>query len=117
MRRAQILLKADADGPNWSDKEIAEAFDCSRHSVEVIRERLVTKGFEETLHRKQRLEGSRKKILSGEQEAEVIALRLGAPPSGYGQWTLRLLSDQIVELGIAESISYETTRQTLKKMV
>ena len=117
VRRAQILLKADADGPDWSDLEIAEAFDCSRHSVEVIRERLVTKGFEEALHRKQRLEGSRKKILSGEQEAEVIAMRLGTPPDGYGQWTLRLLSDQIVELGIVESISYETVRQTLKKMV
>lgn len=116
VRRAQILLKADADGPGWTDNEIAEAFDCSLRSIEVIRERLVTRGFEETINRKPLLQGPRKKILSGEQEAMVIAARLGEPPKGYGQWTLRLLSERVVELGIAESISYETVRRTLKKM-
>jgi hypothetical protein len=118
VRRAQILLKADAgaDGPRWPDSQIADAFDCSVRSVELIRERLVTKGFEDTINRKPLLEAPRKKLLSGEQEALVIATRLGEPPTGYGQWTLRLLADKVVELGIAESISYETVRRTLKKM-
>jgi hypothetical protein len=55
------------------------------------------------------------KIVSGKQEARVIALRLGPPPKGYANWTLRLLARRVVELEIAESISHETVRRTLKK--
>src|ERR1700726_1183134 len=51
VRRAQILLKADADGPNWTDERIAEAFSCRTRTVERLRLRLVEQGFEETLHR------------------------------------------------------------------
>lgn len=115
VRRAQILLKADANGPNWADEKIAEAFDCSRRGVEIIRERLVTEGFEAALNRKKRETPPRPKILDGEQEAQLIAMRLGSPPKGYGSWSLRLLANQVVELGIAEAISYETVRRTLKK--
>ena len=53
-RRAQILLKADADGPGWTDAKIAEAFDCRTKTVENIRERFVTNGFELTLNGKPR---------------------------------------------------------------
>ena len=55
------------------------------------------------------------KLLSGEQEARIIATRLGSPPPGYAHWTLRLLARKVVELGIVESVSYETVRRTLKK--
>jgi hypothetical protein len=54
-------------------------------------------------------------LLDGEQEAEIIALRLGPPPKGYANWTLRLLSRKVVELGVVETISHETVRRTLKK--
>lgn len=57
----------------------------------------------------------RVKRLDGEQEAQVIALRLGQPPVGFANWSLRLLAGQVVELGIADSVSHETIRQTLKK--
>ena len=57
----------------------------------------------------------REKILNGKQEAKVIALRLGKPPSGFANWSLRLLADRVVELGIVDAISHETVRQTLKK--
>lgn len=112
--RAQVLLKADADGPNWIDTKIADAFDCSTKTVENIRERLVTEGFETTLHGrlKKRVRG---KVLDGEQEAKIIALRLGQPPQGFANWTLRLLAAQAVALEIAESVSHETLRRTLKK--
>src|SRR5262245_60174233 len=50
VRRAQILLKADADGPNWTDGQIADAFSCRTRTVEKIRQRLVERGFEDTLH-------------------------------------------------------------------
>ena len=113
--RAQILLKADANGPNWTDERIVEAFGCRRQTVEGVRQRLVTEGFETVLNGKQRLNPPREKLLSGEQEAELIALRLGSPPAGYGSWTLQLLKNNMIALEIVESISHETIRQTLKK--
>jgi transposase len=115
VRRAHILLKADADGPAWTDAEIAEAFDCRTKTVENIRERLVREGFDITLNGKPRVE-PRPKLLDGEQEAKLIAMRLGPPPAGFSNWTLRLLAEQVVALEIAESISHETVRRTLKKM-
>ena len=115
VRRAQILLKADADGPNWTDKKIAEAFSCRTKTVENIRQRLVTDGFEIALNGKKRDTPPRQKLLDGEQEAKVIALRLGEPPKGFANWTLRLLAKQVVELEIVDSVSHETLRKTLKK--
>jgi hypothetical protein len=56
------------------------------------------------------------KLLTGDQEARIIATRLGAPPKGYNNWTLRLLARKVVELEIVEAVSYETVRRTLKKM-
>jgi Homeodomain-like domain len=114
VRRARILLKADADGPNWTDAKIAEAFDCRTHSVECLRERLVTEGFEVALCGKPKSR-VRDKVLDGEQEAKIIALRLGPPPKGFANWTLRLLAEKAVALEIVESVSHETIRRTLKK--
>lgn len=75
----------------------------------------MTEGFAQTLDGKRRDMPPTEKILSGKQEARVIALRLGPPPKGYANWTLRLLARRVVELEIAESISHETVRRTLKK--
>jgi Homeodomain-like domain len=114
VRRARILLKADADGPGWTDARIAEAFDCRTQTVENIRESLVTEGFETTVQGKPKSR-VRGKVLDGEQEAKIIALRLGQPPKGFSHWTLRLLAEEAVALEIVESVSYETVRRTLKK--
>jgi hypothetical protein len=81
-KRAVALL-------NWTDARIADAFDCRTHSVECLRERLVTEGFEVALHGKPKSR-VRSKVLDGEQEAKIIALRLGSPPKGFANWTLRL---------------------------
>ena len=115
VRRAQILSKADADGPNWTDHRIAEAFGCRTKTVENIRQRLVECGFRETLDGGKRETPPVEKLLGGDQEARIIATRLGSPPPGYASWTLRLLARKVVELGIVEFISYETVRRTLKK--
>jgi hypothetical protein len=117
VRRAQVLLKADAAGPNWTDKEIAEAFSCRTQTVANIRFRLVAEGFDAVLNGKKRTKPPRSKLLDGEQEAKVIALRLGPAPKGYANWSLRLLADKIVELEIVDSVSHETVRRTLKKTV
>lgn len=115
VKRAQILLKADVNGSNWTDERIAEAFLCRVTTVHNVRRQLVTEGFERVLNRKKRKSPPRKKILDGEQEAKLIALRLGPPPKGFGSWSLRLLANQVVELGIVDSISHTTVSTTLKK--
>ena len=88
VRRAHILLKADSNGPGRSDQKTAEAFDCTTRTVEALRERLVTEGFEAALNRKKRATPPNAKALTGEQEAQLIAMRLGSPPDAYGSWTL-----------------------------
>ena len=115
VRRAQVLLKADADGPAWTDARIAEAFGCRTKTVENLRQRFVTAGFEVTLHGQPRLKPPCPKLLDGAQEAKLIAMRLGPPPPGFSNWTLRLLAEKVVALELVESISYETVRRTLKK--
>ncbi len=117
VRRAQILLKVDADGPAWTDARVAEAFCCRRETVERIRQRFVEAGFQETLDGKKRALPPTPKLLTGEEEAKVIATRLGPPPKGYANWTLRLLARKLVELEIVETVSYQTVRRTLKKTV
>lgn len=116
VRRAQILLKADVDGPNWTDEAIAEAYLCRTQTVANIRQRCVTEGFEVTLQGRKRANPPSPKRLNGEQEAKVIALRLGPPPKGFANWSLRLLAERVVALEIVDTISHETLRQTLKKM-
>lgn len=116
VRRANMLLQADANGPGWTDKRIAEAYRCRTKTVENVRQRFVERGFRETLEGRHPENPPRAKLLDGKQEAKVIATRLGKPPKGYANWTLRLLARKVVELEIAEAISPQTVLRTLKKM-
>ena len=115
VRRAQILQKADADGPGWTDSRISEAFDCRVQTIENLRKRLVTEGFELALEGKKRQTPPTQPLLDGKGEATLISMRLGQPPAGYGRWTLQLLADELVALEVVDSISHESVRQTLKK--
>ena len=112
VKRANILLKAQR---GWTDEKIAEALDCRTSTVERVRRRFVEAGFGQTLAGKKRSKPPVEKILNGEQEAKIIAMRLGDPPKGFGKWTLRLLARKVVELEIVEAISHQTIRRTLKK--
>ena len=116
-RRAQSLLKADADGPGWLDVKIAEAFNCRVQTIEHVRKRLVTAGFDLALNGQKRQEPPTLPKLDGEAEAQLIAMRLGKPPSGYGHWTLQLLADEMVALEIVDAISHETVCTVRKKTV
>lgn len=115
VRRAQLLLKADAAGPAWSDRQLAEAFSWRTKTGENIRQPFVLAGFEQALERKKRQTPPTENTLDGVQEAKVIALRLGLPPNGDVAWSLRVLTRKVIALEIVESVSYETVRQTLKK--
>lgn len=115
IKHAHILLKADADAGDWPDEQIVEAFECHRNTVENVRKRFVLEGLDAALERKKRLTPPRKKIIDGEQEAKIIALSRTTPPPGRAKWSLRLLADKIVELGIVESASHMTVQRVLKK--
>jgi hypothetical protein len=115
IRRAQVLLKIDADGPKWTDQQAAEAFGMRTNTVAEIRQRFVEEGLERALDRKQPDEPPRRRTLDGVGEARLIAMACGEPPEGRGRWTLRLLAGQLVELAIVDGISHETVRRTLKK--
>lgn len=115
VRRAQILLKADADGPSWTDARIADAFSCRIQTIENLRKRCVTESFERALNGKKRQSPPTPPLLDGKGEAKLISMRLGKPPAGYGKWSLQLLADELVALDVVDSISHETVRKTLKK--
>ena len=115
IKHAHILLKTDANGPNWTDERTAEAFGCHAQTVRNIRKRFFEEGLSAALGRSKPAKPPRSPKLDGADEARLIALSCSEPPEGYGHWTLRLLSDKLVELDIVDSISKETVRQVLKK--
>jgi transposase len=115
IRHANILLKADADGPAWKDEQIADSFSVHVNTVIGVRQRFVERGLEAALNRKKQDYPSRTPIIDGEKEAKLIALRCSQPPEGCARWTLRLLASKAVEMQIVDTISYETVRQTIKK--
>ena len=115
-RRARVLLKADegSEGPAWPDERIAEAFELSAGGVAGIRRRFCQRGLEGTVRRKAPDREYERK-LDGEKEAELIRLACSEAPDGRSAWSLRLLADEMVELGIVDTLSHETVRRTLKK--
>jgi hypothetical protein len=114
--RARVLLLADQaeGGPAKSDPEIIDALGCGRATVERVRKQFVEEGLEESLHPKPSTRVYQRR-LDGKAEAHLIAIACGPPPEGRCRWTLRLLGDRLVELGIVESVAHETVRRTLKK--
>lgn len=114
LSRARILLKADVDGPAWSDPEIADAFDVGVSTIHRLRQRLVEEGLEAALARRPSSQQRVKKI-DGAKEAHLIVIACSSAPEGRARWTLQLLADKMVELQLVDSISAETVRTTLKK--
>lgn len=116
IKHANILLKVDAEGPNWSDEEAADAFGCHANTVKNVRQRFVEQGFEAALERKKQARPSRERVFDGESEARLIATSCSEPPEGRAAWTLELLADRMVELEIVPAVSATTVGRTLKKM-
>ena len=115
IKHANILLKADADGPAWTDERIAEAVGCRVRTVENVRRRCVLEGLEAALQRKEQTTPRRERKLDGEGEARLIALACSQPPDGRGHWTLEMLADELVRMKVVDSISGQTVWRTLKK--
>jgi transposase len=114
-RRAGILLKADADGPDgWTDEEIADHLETSRMTVQRVRQQFAREGLDATLHRKKPT-GRQYRKLDGRQEAELVALACSEPPAGHARWTMTLLAGRLVELAVVEAIDPATVWRTLQK--
>ena len=115
-RHARMLLKLDQgpEGPAWPDTAVAASFDCTARSAERLRRRLVERGLDAALQHGNR--GCyRARALDGAAEAHLIALACGDAPEGYNRWTVRLLADQMVVLGVVESCSKSSVHRVLKK--
>src|SRR5215472_13111544 len=115
--KARILLKADVSeaGKGGSDNRIIEALETSPSMVYRVRKQLVEEGFEAVLSRNPRAMPAVARIFDGEKEAKLIALACSKPPKGRARWTLRLLENKVVELGIVDRASDSTIHRTLKK--
>jgi len=98
---------------SYTDTEIATALHLGVSTVERIRKRFVEGGLEWALRERPRPGGTPK--LQGKDEAWVIALACSTPPNGRERWTMQLLADRVVEVGLVNTISDETIRRTLKK--
>lgn len=114
--RARLLLKVDEgpEGPSWTDAQAAEALEVAEGTVAALRRRFCKRGLRGTVERKSPDRAYETK-LDGEQEARLMRLACSEAPEGRSEWSLRLLAGRMVELGLVDSISHETVRQTLKK--
>lgn len=115
IRHANILLKADADGPGWTDVRIAEAFGCHPRTVENVRRRIVMQGLDAAIARKKQDRPSRERKLDGDGEARLVTIACSEAPDGRDRWTLQLMADELVRLRVVDTISDQTVRRTLKK--
>ena len=112
VKRAQILLAADS---GKVDEEISSTLQVHVNTVERIRKRFVEGGLDHALTEDYRPGGQSK--LDGKGEAVLVALACSDPPAGRAQWTMQLLADRLVSLGVVEQISDETVRKHLKKTI
>ena len=110
INRARILLKSDE---GWSAPQVAAALDTSPRTVFRTKRRYSEEGLDGVLH--DHPQANRYRKLDDKAAAHLIALACSDAPEGHEHWTLQLLADQVVELGLVETLSYETVRLKLKK--
>ena len=117
LTKARILLKADVSdaGEGWSDSQIVRALGAGLCLVQRTRRQLVEQGLEAALSRKPRATPAVAPIFDGEKQAKLTALACSTPPEGYARWSLRLLEQKVVELGIVDRASDSTIGRALKK--
>ena len=116
LTHARVLLQTDTgpQGPAWTDAQIRGALAVSERTVARIRRAFVDEGLDAALHRRPRAVPKARK-LDGQAEAHLIALQCSPPPDGRDRWTLALLTEHFVALGVSPPVSDETVRRTLKQ--
>lgn len=115
LTRARILLKADENAADWTDRQIAEALDVAIRTVEDVRKRFADGCVRAAITRRPQPARPEKRKIDGPAEAKLTMLACSAAPEGHARWTLNLLAGRMVELKFVDSISHETVRKALKK--
>jgi hypothetical protein len=115
LAHARILLLADTHGENSPDEDIVTALGTSLRSVARVRQRFVTQGLLAAIDRKSQPPRPDKIKIKGDIEQRLVQLACSDPPQGRCHWTLQMLADELVVLGLVDTVSVETVRQALKK--
>ena len=115
-KRCDVLLQADESvGKPATQEEISIRCGVCDITVYTVVKDCDTQGVEYCLRRRKHEKPPRAAIVTGEKEARIVAMACGAAPEGRSRWTVRLLAEKVVELGVMEAVSHETIRTTLKK--
>lgn len=116
-RAAYILLNCDEGDYSHkvTNEQISKVLRVGMRTIDRVKKKFVEEGFEATLERRATSRKYEIKV-DGDMEAKLVSLCCSEPPVGFARWSLRLLADKMVELNYAESISYVTVGNVLKKM-
>ena len=115
IKRAQILLSANDSTPcNCSGAELAKLYGVSPNTINNVKRAYLKNGID-CIYRKKRTAPPVERKITGEVEAHLIALACHTPPEGYCKWTLRLLSERMVQMNYIDEISHTTVGTVLKK--
>lgn len=115
IKRAQILLSANDSTPcNCSGAELAKLYGVSPNTINNVKKAYLKNGID-CIYRKKRTAPPVERKITGEVEAHLIALACHTPPEGYCKWTLRLLSERMVQMNYIDEISHTTVGTVLKK--
>lgn len=110
LTRARVLLFAHRKKSNLF---IEEALSISSETVLRIKKRYINSGLDDALYEKAR--SGKPCVINGRKRAKIIALACSKAPKGRARWSLRLLADKVVELGILDSVSHMGIQKVLKK--
>jgi transposase len=117
IQHAHVLLKIDRgkEGPSWSDRQVKEAYGASSSTIWRIRQRFLAHGLKDALDRRPQPERPEKRKVTGEQEAQLIALACTEAPTGRSQWSIEILRKRAIKLRIVEEVGRETIRLVLRR--
>jgi len=110
LNRARILIKLDQ---GIHPRQVADDVGVCLATVYNIRKKATEQDWQYSL--KEGKHTGTPAQITAEERTRVTALACSTPPDGRAQWTLRLLADQAVELGLVENISHSTVGRILKK--
>jgi len=114
-KRCNVLLMINESvGKPLKQEEIAKRCGVSDVTVYKLVKGYALGGIEYCLRRREHKSPPNPPIVTGEKEARIIALACGSPPAGFSRWTVRLLTEKVIELSILPEASRETIRRTLK---
>lgn len=111
LTRAHVLLK---DSEGWTIARLSETFHVSPATVSNIRQRYREGGINRVLMDKK--QQNRRRALSGAAEALIVAIACSPVPDGHDHWTVRMIQDKVIELGVVEHVSRGTVHNAMKKM-